>query len=101
MRVLISAPVSPPSLVPHHGHQPLSVLSLPPQGTQGVHHARPLPLQRCRCPVHILLLPAAAYQEDCVLGQMPGDGESDLVGRDGCDSFSPILTSSWDPDQMT
>lgn len=28
MRVLVSAPISSPSLAPRHGHQPLSVLSL-------------------------------------------------------------------------
>ena len=63
----------------------------PPHGTHGARHARALPPQCCHCPAHFLLPPAAAYQEDCVLGQMPGDGASDLVGRGGCDSFSPIL----------
>ena len=68
-------------LAAYRGHQPLPVLSLPYMA-HGARDAQPLPFQCCHCPVYILLLPAADHHVGPVLGQTPGDGKTDPVGRE-------------------
>lgn len=68
-------------LTAYRGHQPLPVLSLPYMA-HSARHAQPLPLQRCHRLVHILLLPAADHHMSPILGQTPGNGKTDPVGRE-------------------
>lgn len=78
-------------MAPYCGHKVLAVLSLPHMA-HSARHTQPLLLQCGHCTVHILLLPAADDHVGPILGQTPGDGKANPVGRrgDGGDGFGPL-----------